>query len=112
MHSMACSSTYTLRSLLGIEALSLLTSIHHLDELGISFLTPAILSLSLPLVFMRWFLKKRSGGARLAYIVLVGLLILGFGLLDGLWNHNVKMIVFFSRGTNTTNMAGLPFPPV
>jgi hypothetical protein len=48
----------------------------------------------------------------LTYIILVGLLILGFGLLDGLWNHMIKMIVFFSRGANTANMAGLPFPPV
>src|SRR5262245_39452675 len=35
-------TTYALRSLVGIEALSLLTSIHHLDELGVSFLMPAV----------------------------------------------------------------------
>jgi len=104
--------TYTLRSLLGIEALALLTSIHHFDELGISFLMPAILAVSLPLVFMWWFLKKRSAAARWTYIIFVALMILGFGLDDGLWNHTIKMIVFFLRGGNRATMVGLPFPPV
>jgi len=44
--------TYAIRSLLGIEALSLLTSIHHPDELGITFLVPATLVVGLPLIFM------------------------------------------------------------
>ncbi len=39
-------------------------------------------------------------------------MILGFGLYDGLWNHTIKMVVFFLRGANRANMAGLPFPPV
>jgi hypothetical protein len=34
-------AAYALRSLVGIEALALLTSIHHLDQLGMSFLVPA-----------------------------------------------------------------------
>src|SRR5262245_51419396 len=98
MKSMTHAPTHALQSLISIEALSLLTSLHHLDELGISFLIPAILSVTLPLAFMWWFLKKRSGATRLTYIILVGLLILGFGLLDGLWNHTIKMLVFFWRG--------------
>jgi hypothetical protein len=55
----------------------------------------------------KWLLtKKRSGAARLTYIILVGLLILSFGVLDGFRNHTIKMIIFFSRGANTANMAG------
>jgi hypothetical protein len=106
------STTYALRSLLGIEALALLTSIHHLAELGMSFLVPAVLIVSLPLILMWWFLKQRSSAARLSYATLVTLLILGFGLLDGLWNHTVKMTIFFLRGADRATMAGLPFPPV
>lgn len=106
------STTYALRSLLGIEALSLLTSIHHLDELGMSFLVPAVLIVSLPPILMWWFLKQRSSAARLSYGTSVALIILGFGLQDGLWNHTVKMTVFFLRGADRGKMAGLPFPPV
>jgi hypothetical protein len=105
-------ATYALRSLLAIEALSLLTSIHHLDELGISFLPTAVLLVGLPPILMWWFLKQRSRAARLSYGALVALIILVFGLGDGLWNHTVKMTVFFLRGADRANMAGLPFPPV
>jgi hypothetical protein len=104
--------TYALRSLLGIEALSLLTSIHHLDELGITFLVPAALAIGLPLILMWWFLRKRSNVARWVYSATVALVILGFGLDDGLWNHTIKMVVFFLRGANEAGMAGLPFPAV
>jgi hypothetical protein len=98
--------------LLSIEALSLLTSIHHLDELGLAFLVPAVLAVSLPLIFMWWFLKQRGSIPRWSYGTFAALMILGFGLDDGLWNHTIKMIVFFSRGANRADMAGLPFPPV
>jgi hypothetical protein len=105
-------TAYALRSLVGIEALSLLTSIHHLDELGISFLPTAVLLVGLPPILMWWFLKQRSRAARLSYGTFVALVILLFGLGDGLWNHTVKMTVFFLRGADRANMAGLPFPPV
>jgi len=89
-----------------------LTSIHHLDQLGISFLVPAILLVSLPPVLMVWFLKRLNRTARWTYTVFSSLMILGFGLDDGLWNHTIKMIVFSARGASRANMAGLPFPPV
>jgi len=104
--------TYTLPSLISLEALSLLTSIHHIDELGISFLIPALLAIGLPAAFMWWFVKTRSRAARWIYIIFAALMILGFGVVDGLWDHTIKMIVFFLRGANLANMAGLPFPPV
>lgn len=105
-------TTHALRSLLGIEALSLLTSIHHLDQLGISFLPTAVLLVSLPLILVWWVLQQPSRAARLSYATLVTLVIVGFGLQDGLWNHTVKMAVFFMRGADRAEMAGLPFPPV
>jgi hypothetical protein len=105
-------TTSALRSLLGIEALALLTSIHHLEEFGVSFLLPAVLLVSLPLVLTWWVLKQPSRAARLSYVTLLTLVIVGFGVLDGLWNHTVKMVVFFLRGADRANMAGLPFPPV
>jgi hypothetical protein len=104
--------TDALRSLVGIEALSVLTSIHHLEELGVSFVVPAVLLVGLPPVLMWWYLQQRSRAARLGYGTMVTLIILGFGLQDGLWNHTVKMAVFFLRGADRAEMAGLPFPPV
>jgi len=101
-----------LRSVVSVEALAVLTSIHHLDELGVSFLLPALLVVGLPLVLMWWCLKKFSRAALWTYGTFVALVILGFGLEDGLWNHTIKMIVFLSRNANRTEMAGLPFPPV
>jgi hypothetical protein len=106
------STADALRSLLGIEALLLLTSIHHLEELGISFLLPAVFLVGLPPILMWWVLKQPSRAARLGYGTFVALVIIGFGLGDGLWNHTVKMTVFFLRGADRANMAGLPFPPV
>jgi hypothetical protein len=41
---------------------------------------------------MWWFLKQRSRAARWSYGRVI---ILGFGLQDGLWNHTVKMTVLF-----------------
>src|SRR5262245_3891478 len=105
-------SSFARQSLLSVEALALLTSIHHVDELGASFLVPGALLLSLPLIFMWWFLRAYSNVARWSYVIFVIFLILGFGLYDGLWNHTIKMMVFFARGADTASMAGLPFPPV
>jgi hypothetical protein len=98
--------------LIAIEALSLVTSIHHLEHLGIAFLVPAVLAVGLPLIFMWWFLRKRSNVARWVYSATVALIILGFGIDDGLWNHTIKTVVFLLLGANKANMAGLPFPPV
>lgn len=102
----------SLRSLLGIEALALLTSIHHLDELGMSFLVAATLAVSLPIISIWWFLRTLSQVARWTYSILVALMILGFGLGDGLWNHAIKMIAFLLVGASRAEMVGLPFPPV
>jgi hypothetical protein len=101
-----------IRLLFGIEALSILTSIHHLNQLGISFLVPAVLVVGLPIVCMWWFLNALNQAARWTYGAVVALVIVGFGLGDGLWNHTIKMIVFFSRGATRAAMVGLPFPPV
>jgi hypothetical protein len=71
-----------------------------------------VLLVGLPPILMWWFLRQRSRVARLSYATLVTLLVLVFGLGDGLWNHTVKMTVSFLRGADRGNMAGLPFPPV
>jgi hypothetical protein len=98
--------------LIATEALSLVTSIHHLDKLGILFLPVAVLLVGLPPLLMWWFLRQPSRAVRVTYGTLVALIIVGFGLQDGLWNHTVKMVVFFLRGADRAEMAGLPFPRV
>jgi hypothetical protein len=77
-----------------------------------AFLVPAVLLVSLPPILMWWFGKRRSRAARLSYATVVALIILGFGLPDGLWNHTVKLAVFYLRGADRANMAGWPFLPV
>jgi hypothetical protein len=76
----------------------------------VSFLLPAVLLVSLPLVLTWWVLKQPSHAARLSYATFVTLVIVGFGLLDGLWNHTVKMTVFFLRGADRAEMAGCRSP--
>lgn len=68
-----------IRSLLGTEALGIITSMHHLDQLGTAYVVPAALVVGLPLVLLAWFLNSLSRIARWAYGIVVALLIVGFG---------------------------------
>ena len=103
-----------LLSLTSIEALAVLTSVHHLDELGIMFLGPALIVVILPLVLI-WLWARKPGRPLLwAYGIYLALMILGFGLYDGFWNHTVKMSLFFLQGAHRDQITtSFPFfPPV
>jgi|GEM_PF-4541729 len=84
-----------LRSLASVEALAALTSVHHLDELGVIFLGPALLITILPLVLVWQWTRNPSRPLLWGYGIYLALMILGFGLYDGFWNHTVKMTIFF-----------------
>jgi hypothetical protein len=101
-------------SSVSVEALAVLTSVHHLDELGIMFLGPALIITILPLVLI-WLWARKPGRPLLwAYGVYLALMILGFGLYDGFWNHTLKMSIFFLQGAHRNLMTtSFPFfPPV
>jgi hypothetical protein len=101
-------------SLVSVELVALLTSIHHLDELGMVFLVPALIFIILPLILIWRFARKPSKSLIWSYGIFVALMIIGFGIQDGLWNHAIKNIVFFSNNSDRNLMAkSFPFfPPV
>jgi hypothetical protein len=103
-----------LLSLTSIEALAVLTSVHHLDELGIMFLGPALIVVIVPLVLIWQWARKPGRPLLWAYGVYLTLMILGFGLYDGFWNHTLKISIFFLQGAHRNLMAtSFPFfPPV
>src|SRR5258708_4121140 len=101
-------------SLVSAEALAVLISVHHLDELGMMFLVPALILMILPLVLI-WQWTRKPGKALLwGYGIDLASMILGFGLFDGFWNHTLKMSIFFLQGAHRNLMApSFPFfPPV
>jgi len=103
-----------LRSLASVEALALLTSVHHLDELGVIFLGPALLITILPLVLIWRWTRNPSQPLLWGYGVYLALMILGFGFYDGLFAHTLKLTFFFLQGADRSLMAqAFPFfPPV
>jgi hypothetical protein len=101
-----------LLSLTSIEALAVLTSVHHLDELGIMFLGPALIVVIVPLVLIWQWARKPGRPLLWAYGVYLTLMILGFGLYDGFWNHTLKISIFFLQGAHRNLMAtSFPFFP-
>jgi hypothetical protein len=102
-----------LLSLTSIEALAVLTSVHHLDELGIIFLGPALIVVILPLVLIWQWTRKPGRPLLWVYGIYLTLMILGFGLYDGFFNHTLKMTIFFLYGAKLSAMRQFPFfPPV
>jgi hypothetical protein len=101
-------------SLASVEALAVLTSIHHLDELGIMFLGPALIFIILPLVLIWQWTRKPGRSLLWAYGIYLAFMILGFGLFDGFWNHTLKMTIFLLQGAHRNLMRqSFPFfPPV
>jgi hypothetical protein len=112
--SLTRSTHDALRSLASVEALAVLTSVHHLDELGVILLGPALLITILPLVLIWRWTRNLSRSLLWGYGIYLALLILGFGLYDGFWNHTLKMTIFYLVGADRSLMAhAYPyFPPV
>jgi hypothetical protein len=101
-------------SLVGVELVALLTSIHHLDELGMVFLVPALIFTILPLALIWRFARKPSKPLLWFYGIFAYLVVIGFGLGEGLWNHTINDIVFFLNNSDRELMAkSFPFfPPI
>ena len=101
-------------SFVSVEVLAVLTSVHHLDELGIILLGPALIITILPLILIWQWIRKPSRPLLWAYGIYLAFMIIGFGLYDGLFNHTIKMMVFFLHGADRNLMTkSFPFfPPV
>lgn len=92
------SNEYAVLSLATTILTAILTSIHHSYEMGIHALILVVLFIILPSVFMAWFKKTESRGALWAYGLLDTWLVVGLGVVDGLWNHIIRPMGFSLHG--------------
>jgi uncharacterized membrane protein len=97
--------------LVSVELVALLTSVHHLDELGMVFLVPALIFIIVPLVLIWRYARKPSKPLLWSYGIFGALLVIGFGL-EGFWNHTINDIVFYLHNSDRVLMAkSYPFFP-
>lgn len=81
-------------SLISTVSTGILTSVHHVYEIGFGAILLALVVVVLPMLSMRWFKQTGSRAALWAYRLLAAWLVIGFGLVDGLWNHTIKPLGF------------------
>ncbi len=89
------------------------TSLHHYIELGFSAMILLILFVAIPVFLIQRFRNTGSRWALRTYGILNAWLIVGFGVVDGLWNHIVKplglkfheLLAFHGGGANVTRSA-------
>ena len=70
----------------------ILTSVHHAYEIGYGAIVLALFVVVLPALSVQ---RYRQTGSRIAlwvYGLLTAWLVVGFGLVDGFWNHTVKLL--------------------
>jgi hypothetical protein len=101
-------------SLVSVELVAILTTIHHLDELGMVFLVPALIIIIVPPILIWRFARKPSKPLLWSYGISVILMVFGFGLQDGFLNHTINDIVFYLNNSDRGFMAeSFPFfPPI
>jgi hypothetical protein len=85
---------YAKLSLISVTLTLMITSAHHIYELGprLLILVPLLIMMLLPSVFMLWFKHTRHKVALLAYGLFNAFVITGFGITDGLLDHTFKVV--------------------
>jgi hypothetical protein len=89
-------------SLIGISAMLVITSIHHVFRLGYALLIPAVILTALPYVLWRWHAQSKSALSLGIYAMYNGLMFSWFGFIDGFMDHVLKAIGL----ANTTFLPG------
>ena len=84
---------YATPSLVAITLTAVITSVHHIYKLGFGALILGLIIIPLPYVLLRWYKQTRNGAAFWAYGLLNAWIIVGFGLVDGLWDHTLKIFL-------------------
>lgn len=79
-------------SVITITLTGILTSIHHLYRFGFEVIVPEAIVIALPYLLMRWFWRGGRWLAFAAYGIFSALIILWFGISDGLLDHTVKLL--------------------
>jgi len=68
----------------------MITTIHHIYELGFGMLIPGLILIVLPYTLSLWFKRTGNKLSLWLYGLLNAFVIVGFGLADGLLNHTLK----------------------
>ncbi|HYY52165.1 MAG TPA: ABC transporter substrate-binding protein [Myxococcales bacterium] len=80
-------------SLATVLATSLLTTVHHYYRMGFFALLLGAAVVGIPLVTLLWFRRTRHPLALLGYALSSGWVIIGFGIIDGLWKSTLKIFL-------------------
>src|SRR3989442_10298642 len=80
-------------SLLTVLSTSAATTFHHYYRMGFFTLLLGLVTIGLPLATLLWFRRTRSGAALLAYALVSVWIIVGFGLIDGMWKSTFKIFL-------------------
>ncbi len=85
---------YASRSLISIIATAALTSIHHFYEIGFLAVVLVLLFIVAPILLMQQFRNTGKKVLLWIYGLLNTWLVIGLGLVDGLFNHTMKLLSF------------------
>jgi hypothetical protein len=85
---------FTTLSLVSTVSTGILTSVHHVYDIGFGGIILALVVVALPMLSMRQFRQRGSKVALWVYRLLTAWLVFGFGLVDGLWNHIIRPLGF------------------
>jgi ABC-type branched-subunit amino acid transport system substrate-binding protein len=80
-------------SLAAVLATSLMTTAHHYYRMGLLTLALGVVVVGLPTATLLWFRRTRHPVALLAYALASGWIIVGFGIIDGLWKSTLKIFL-------------------
>jgi ABC-type branched-subunit amino acid transport system substrate-binding protein len=72
---------------------SLTTTFHHYDRLGFYSVFLGLVITGVPIAAIWWFRRSRGLLPFLAYALVSGWVIVGFGLIDGMWRSTLKLFM-------------------
>jgi len=84
---------YARLSLAAVLATSLMTTIHHYYRMGFFTLFLGLATIGVPLALLLWFRRTKSPLALLGYGLVSTWIIVGFGLIDGMWKSTLKIFL-------------------
>jgi len=104
---------YAKLSLISVTLAGIFTSIHHYYEIGPNVLILISLIVILPIVLIKWFKYTRSKVALLTYGLISAWIVIGFGLVDGLFKHTLKVLgSYMSVLLRNLHGGNLPLPQI
>jgi ABC-type branched-subunit amino acid transport system substrate-binding protein len=80
-------------SLASVLLTSAMTTIHHYYRFGFFTVLLGLVTVGAPTLTLWWFRKSRSAVALVAYGLASSWIIVGFGLVDGMWRSTLKLFL-------------------